>query len=165
MGTWYWKPRIYYRCIDISISALHSPFSFHASGPTLTLPQPYLPSYSSSSSDTFVSLPSLFLRYRLLTEGVPVVLFSSLIHQPFSPPNIEEHMDAQQEHINQWQRHPQLRMCRTETSLCRVQYRLHLPGAKVHLRQADSCKNAATYSISVQCRICGYERKWLHAED
>lgn len=93
----YWKPRIYYRCIDISISPLRSPFSFHASSPAGPLtPPPYLP--ASSSPDSF-SLPSL--RHRLLIEGVPAVLFSSLIHQPFSPPNIQEHTDRQPEHINQ----------------------------------------------------------------
>lgn len=96
---WYWKPRIYYRCIDISISALRSPFSFHASslaGP-LALPPPSPPS-SPSTPDSF---PPPSLRHRLLIEGVPAVLFSSLIHQPFSPPNIQEHTDLQPEHINQ----------------------------------------------------------------
>lgn len=96
---WYWNPGIYYRCIDISISAPHSPFSFHASSPAgpLTLPLPRLPS-ASSSPDSF---PAPFLRHRLLIEGVPAVLFSSLIHQPLPLPNIQGHSDRQPEHINQ----------------------------------------------------------------
>lgn len=48
-------------------------------------PPPCVPS-SSSSPDSF---PPPFLRHRLLIEGVPAVLFSSLIHQtPFPPHQI-----------------------------------------------------------------------------
>lgn len=54
-----------------------------------------------SSFHTPASIPPPFLRHRLLIVGVPVVLFSSLIHQPFSPPNIQGHTDRQPEHINQ----------------------------------------------------------------
>lgn len=60
------ETRIYYRCIDISISAHHSPFSFHASSPTgpLTVPPSSLPA-SASCPDSF---RAPFLRHRLLIE-------------------------------------------------------------------------------------------------
>lgn len=57
--------------------------------------------FFSSSFHFSASYPPGFLRLRLLIEEVSVVLFISLIHQPFSPPNIQEHTDGQSERINQ----------------------------------------------------------------
>lgn len=57
--------------------------------------------FFSSSFHFSVSCPPGFLRFRLLIEGVSVGLFSSLIHQPFFPPNIQEHTYRQSGHIDQ----------------------------------------------------------------
>lgn len=65
-GMRYWKRRIYYRCIDISISALHFPFSFHAWRPARpqSPPPPVLP--FTCPPDSF---PAPLLRHRLLIGG------------------------------------------------------------------------------------------------